>query len=184
MRYTTVIDISEFPALYRNHNARLVYLHLALKSGYHDDDRDLIDISIRSLAATVGLTVSATRHSLRILEQSEMIARDGQRWRVRKFFLDVKPQPRRQATTTKASTPEMYDVAAQTAETNDRRRERELLRQENQRRRSEWFMNAGRDELQAALKALQSGKSYRNGATIIAPSDEDIEAIKKKLEIV
>lgn len=183
MRYTTVIDISEFPSLYRNHNARLVYLHLALKSGYHDDDRDLIDISIRSLAATVGLTVSATRHSLRVLEQSEMIAREGQRWRVRKFFLDVKPQSRRQATTSKASTPDMYDVTAQTAEMNDRRRERELLRQENQRRRSEWFMNAGRDELHAALKALQSGRSYRNGATIIAPSEEDIEAIKKKLKI-
>lgn len=182
MRYTTVIDISEFPALYRNHNARLVYLHLSLKSGYHDDDRDLIDISIRSLAAAVGLTVSATRHSLRVLEQAEMITRDGQRWRVRKFFLDVKPHPRRQATTTKASAPEMYDVSVQMAETNDRRRERELLRQENQRRRSEWFMNAGRDELQAALKALQSGRTYRQGATIIAPSEEDIEAIKKKLK--
>lgn len=60
MRYTTIVDISEYASLYRNHNARLVYLHLALRSGYHDNDRDLIDVSVRRLADAVA-SLSARR---------------------------------------------------------------------------------------------------------------------------
>ena len=88
MRYTTVIDISEIPIIYRNHNLRLVYLHLALKSGYHDNDRDLCDISIRRLAADTGLTLSATRHSLSILQKFQLIEKSGTLWRVKKFVLE------------------------------------------------------------------------------------------------
>lgn len=94
MRYTTIIDLSEFPAVYRNKNVRLVYLHLVLKSGYHDNDRDLIDISIRNLAWSTGLSVSATRHALRILEQARMIKRSGPLWHVRKFIIDQEITPR------------------------------------------------------------------------------------------
>lgn len=94
MRYTTIIDLSEFPAVYRNKNVRLVYLHLVLKSGYHDQDRDLIDISIRNLAWAVGLSVSATRHALHILEQARMIKRAGPLWHVRKFIIEQEITPR------------------------------------------------------------------------------------------
>lgn len=94
MRYTTIIDLSEFPAVYRNKNVRLVYLHLVLKSGYHDNDRDLIDISIRNLAWSVGLSVSATRHALHILEQARMIKRAGPLWHVRKFIIEQEITPR------------------------------------------------------------------------------------------
>lgn len=94
MRYTTIIDLSEFPAVYRNKNVRLVYLHLVLKSGYHDNDRDLIDISIRNLAWAVGLSVSATRHALHILEQARMIKRAGPLWHVRKFIIEQEITPR------------------------------------------------------------------------------------------
>lgn len=94
MRYTTIIDLSEFPTVYRNKNVRLVYLHLVLKSGYHDNDRDLIDISIRNLAWAVDLSVSATRHALHILEQARMIKRAGPLWHVRKFIIEQEITPR------------------------------------------------------------------------------------------
>lgn len=94
MRYTTIVDISEYSSLYRNHNARLVYLHLALKSGYHDNDRDLIDVSVRRLADAVGLTVSATRHALKLLQDGHMIRREGPLWRVRKYVLEQDITPR------------------------------------------------------------------------------------------
>ena len=94
MRYTTIIDLSEFPAVYRNKNVRLVYLHLVLKSGYHDNDRDLIDISIRNLSYAVGLSVSATRHALHILELAKMIKRAGPLWHVRKFIIEQEITPR------------------------------------------------------------------------------------------
>lgn len=90
MRYTTIIDISEFPLLYRNPNIRLLYLHLCLKSGYHDYDRDILDISIRQLASDVGLTLSATRHALHILKTSSLISMEGSTIRVKKWLMDEK----------------------------------------------------------------------------------------------
>lgn len=94
MRYTTIIDITEQPAVYRNHNARLVYLHMVLKSGWHDNDRDIIEISIRSLAAAVGLTVSAVRHAMVVLERAGMIKKQGTVWTVRKWIIEETPTPR------------------------------------------------------------------------------------------
>lgn len=94
MRYTTVVDISQMQDIYRNHNLRLVYLHLVLKSGYHDDDRDRIRISIRNLAAEVGLTVSATRHALAKLQGEHLLSRDGDIWIVRKYVIENPPTPR------------------------------------------------------------------------------------------
>lgn len=75
MRYTTIIDLREWPKLYANANIRLVYFHLVLISGYHDQNRDLTHISIRQLAYEAGLTVSATRHALRQLEKVKLIKR-------------------------------------------------------------------------------------------------------------
>lgn len=94
MRYTTIIDISEFPSIYRNHNLRLIYMHLCLRSGYHDDDRDLIDISIRRLASDTGLSVSSVRHGLKILQASRLIKRHGTLWHVRKYILEQEITPR------------------------------------------------------------------------------------------
>lgn len=94
MRYTTIIDISEYPSIYHNPRARLVYLHLTLKAGYHEEDRDICLISIRRLAADVGLTISATRHALAVLERAQMIERFGISWRVRKFVLSTPIPPR------------------------------------------------------------------------------------------
>lgn len=90
MRYTTIIDISASPLLYGNVNVRLVYLHLVLKSGYHDDDKDLIRMSIRRLADETGLTMSAIRHAISMLERATLLKRNGNIWFVRKWIPEQK----------------------------------------------------------------------------------------------
>ena len=88
MRYTTIIDLTEMPSLYRSESCRLVYLHLVLKSGYHDSDRDLCGISLRRLSQETGLTLAAVRCALSRLAHAQMIARQGTLWYVRKFVME------------------------------------------------------------------------------------------------
>lgn len=102
MRYTTVIDISEFRDVYKNVNTRLLYLHLALKCGYHDADRDVIIVSIRRLAMDSGLTVSAVRHALGVLERAQLVTKSGTGWRVTKWVAQLTPTPRTQKNTAKS----------------------------------------------------------------------------------
>lgn len=94
MRYTTIIDISEMPSLYRSESCRLVYLHLVLKSGYHDSDRDLCGISLRRLSHDTGLTLAAVRCALARLVNAQMIVKQGTLWYVRKFILEQPITPR------------------------------------------------------------------------------------------
>ena len=75
MRYTTIIDISQAPAIYKSENLRLVYLHLCLTCGYHDDDKGLLRQSLRQMASEVGCTMSALRHALRQLEKWQLVRR-------------------------------------------------------------------------------------------------------------
>lgn len=128
MRYTTIIDISEFPAVYKNINARLIYLHLALKSGYHDNDRDLIDISIRRLAAAVGLTLSATRHALGQLEKANLITRQGSLWFVKKWVIESTISTRAKT----ARQQKAIEAEAERRAENERRERENLI--EKQRR--------------------------------------------------
>lgn len=90
MRYTTVIDISEIPEIYRNMTARMIYLHICLKAGYHDNDRDLAVISIRRLAGEAGCSVSAVRHALKVLINAQLLIREGKAWRVKKWVEEQK----------------------------------------------------------------------------------------------
>lgn len=86
MRYTTIIDIREFP-LYRNPAARQLYLHMVLASGYHETDMDQVTISIRGLATQTGLTVSATRHALSVLMKAGLVRRQSGHLTVAKYVL-------------------------------------------------------------------------------------------------
>lgn len=126
MRYTTVIDITEYRQIYKSANCRLVYLHLALRAGYHDDDRDIVDISIRNLAMRVGITVSAARHALAMLEKSGLLTRSGGVMIVRKWC-EQKPVTKRQ--------PSQLPADRQAAMADERRRIQE--RQEEKQRREE-----------------------------------------------
>lgn len=122
MRYTTVIDISEITDIYKNPTARLLYLHMSLKAGYHDVDRDLVRLSIRRLSADVGVTVSATRHALHQLERAGLLTREGELWRVKKWVEE-------QQITTRAKTKREMQEQIQRLE---RQRQQVILEQQHQ----------------------------------------------------
>lgn len=126
MRYTTVIDISEYPGLYRNKTAVLVYLHLCLKAGYHDNDRDQVTISIRHLASDIGVTVSAVRHALKVLHGAGLLERPGQYWHVKKWVEE-------QTITTRAKTKRDMQEQIQALE---RKVHQEKLQQASEERRT------------------------------------------------
>lgn len=96
MRYTTIIDIREAPALYRNANTRLIYLELVLGSSYQQDTKDRYQGSFRTLAARVGVTVSAVRNSLKQLQALGMVSPIEGGWIVKKWIEQPAIIPRRQ----------------------------------------------------------------------------------------
>lgn len=98
MRYTTIIDLTEIREVYRSRNATLLYLHMVLKAGYHDEDRDLLKISLRSLSMDCGMTLSAIRCALALLQRHGLLMRDGDKWRVKKWIAEKLPTPRTQKT--------------------------------------------------------------------------------------
>lgn len=124
--------MTEQATLYRNHNARLVYLHLALKAGFHDHDRDLYDCSIRRLAMEIGLSLGAVRHALAQLQKHKLIERQGNLWLVRKFV----PQ---QTITPRARTERQQKKLDQLAEARREQEQRELqLEVERRQRDQNW----------------------------------------------
>lgn len=127
MRYTTIIDITEMPRLYDNINVRLVYLHLTLRSGYHDNDRDLIARSIRRLAYEVGISVAAVRHSLQVLRSAGMIVVNPDR------SISVKKWVVTEAITARAKTrkqQKQQETAAVEAEIKRRRDEQRRIEEQ------------------------------------------------------
>lgn len=171
MRYTTLIDISEYQALYRNHNVRLVYLHLVLKSGWHDNDRDILEISFRSLAADTGLTVSAVRHAISLLVKAELLTREGFSWRVKKFCLEQKVTSRKQANATKAN-----------EELTEQMRQVEEEKIARQRAIEEWWKKATRQELAQMLENFRNRKSYFVEGYRVYPTIENIEILENRLK--
>lgn len=145
MRYTTLIDISELPSVYRNVNARLLYLHMALRAGYHDDDRDVLDTSIRILSAQTGLTISAVRHALHVLEGVQLIRREGSAWIVKKWLPMQTTSPRPKATQ------KQLDAAQDEAKLRARQERKEEL----ERLRREEVKAAGKTEFMLYYEGLQ-----------------------------
>ena len=96
MRYTTIIDIREALALYRNANTRLIYLELVLGSSYQQDTKDRYQGSFRTLAARVGVTISAVRNSLKQLQSLGMVSPIEGGWIVKKWIEQPAIIPRRQ----------------------------------------------------------------------------------------
>lgn len=146
MRYTTIIDIREFPQIYRNENAKLVYLHLVLISGYHDEDRDQTNISIRQLSYDTGLTVSAVRHSLKILSTVGLLSRSGITWTVKKFVLEKTISPRIKS--------ERKRLQAENLERERIIQEEQKQREKEQKRKYQEEISAGRNPLREMVKDL------------------------------
>lgn len=95
MRYTTIIDLRDWPQLYANLNIRLLWLELTLGANYQDAKRDLYTGSLRAIAARAGITLSATRHGLSCLEKEGLIKRSVQGLFIKKWLPAVKPTPRK-----------------------------------------------------------------------------------------
>lgn len=172
MRYTTIIDISEMTDLYRNLNTRAVYLHLVLKSGYHDDDRDKIRISIRRLAAESGLTVSAVRNALQQLEKASMIERtsDGATI-VRKWILETKPTARTKATTTVSGSD--YDKRMEEYERERKERLNVLL---------QVLEEMSLDDVRQWQKELSEGVSKRHHGQQINANQDNVKWLQKWID--
>lgn len=152
MRYTTIIDIREFPQIYRNDNAKLVYLHLVLISGYHNEDRDQTTISIRQISYDTGLTISAVRHSLKVLISAGLLSRNGIIWNVTKFVLDkpISPRIRSEKKRTAAENLERERIIK---EEQERREKEEKIRYQELRKRSDPL----RDSVLELMKKADEG---------------------------
>lgn len=97
MRYTTIIDITEYSECWRNKNVVLLYLYLCLKCGYHNEDRDLIQISTREMGYRTGLSHSAVRNSIKSLMKFKLISKESDgKWRIVKWVMpeEIKARPK------------------------------------------------------------------------------------------
>lgn len=149
MRYTTVIDITEIAGVWNNPNICRLYFYMAMKCGYHDEDRDILKISFRNLAAQSSLTLSATRHALKVLESQQLVIKEKDAYRVTKFVLEKKPAERTQKT---KATMSASEEAAEKARAADMKKEEEM------RMKREFLHNASVAEIQSIIDKLNEKK--------------------------
>lgn len=186
MRYTTVIDITEWPALYRSVNARILYLHMVLKSGYHDHDRDMLQASIRHLAAGSGLTLSATRCALQLLQKYGMVKREGTTWQVKKWVIEQpitsRPKTQRAAKLQAIADEDERLRAARAAKQKEEDRKRQELRAQGKTP----YMVYYEEQQQKAARGDRDAQEFceKNIATYMAHrkqiQDEQRAAAEKK----
>ncbi len=172
MRYTTIIDIREFPQIYRNDNAKLVYLHLVLISGYHNEDRDQTTISIRQISYDTGLTVSAVRHSLKVLVSAGLLSRNGIIWNVTKFVLEKPISPRIRS--------EKKRSAAENLERERIIKEEQNQREKEEKRKYQEEIKAGKNPLKEMVKDLM--KRAQNGDQEAAENLKRYKAIVEQIK--
>lgn len=176
MRYTPIIDISEFRELYKNLNIRLVYLHMVLKSGYHDYDKDILNVSIRGLAEDVGLNVGAVRHALEMLTKAKLIVKRDGLYYVRKYIKEQKITPR-------AYTEQREKAQEQAQEQAKKREEREQEYKRQDERRNA-LREQGKTEYmlyyESMMKKAEEGDL--DAAKIVARNRDVYLAHKRKIE--
>lgn len=157
MRYTTIIDIRDLPQIWNNCNITRAYLYLCLSSGYHDTDRDLVNVSVRGLAALTGMSVAASRHALQQLQKAGLITRHGDAWKVVKFVITEAP-----ATRPKTKREQQLEIERLKRAEEQRRRDTESA--EKKRIQTQWTQ-----AMEAA--ATQFGQTALN----ITPGGIDLE---------
>lgn len=137
MRYTTVIDVTEIPDVWRNPNVSRLYFYMAMRCGYHDDDRDQLRISIRNLAFAAGLSLSACRHALKVLQKFNLISPMGDYYLVKKFLLEQRISPR-----AKTIKQQQDDIIAADREQQQQALDRRLAEERRARNRSQEQLDA------------------------------------------
>ncbi len=167
MRYTTIIDITEYPDIYRNPNARFMYLHMVLKSGYHDDDRDQYRQSIRRIGYDLGMTLSAVRHSLKVLERAGLIVHENGCFYVKKFVLEKSITPRIRSEKKKKEA-ENLERERQIQEEQTQREREERRRFQEERKRGTPIVEFVKSLMEKAEKGDEEAKvSLRNYQPIV-----------------
>lgn len=169
MRYTTVIDISDLSAVWRSMNARQLYFFMALRAGWHNEDRDIVDLSIRALASDSGLTVSATRCALALLQKNKLIEKVGSGWKVLKWICQEPPTPRTKPTSESKQTATLID-----------RREQQIL--EYQKKVLLAVRNCSTEELTTWLHELEEGRSRRHQGVQINANQDNVSWLRKILQ--
>lgn len=169
MRYTTVIDISDMPSAWRSMNARQLYFFMALRAGWHNEDRDIVNLSIRSLAADCGLTVSATRCALSLLQKNKLIEKVETGWKVLKWICQEPPTPRTKPTSESKQTATLID-----------RREEQI--REYQQKVLHAVRNCSTEELTTWLHELEDGRTRRHQGVQINANQDNINWLRKIIE--
>ena len=170
MRYTTVIDVRDFPTVWRNNNTTRLYVHMVLACGFHDEDRDQLKASVRGLAASAGLTVAAVRTGLAQLMKAGLVKRNGDTWTVVKWVAQTKPTPRQQAKA-KAAGQDITELMRKQEEEND-----EYVRKVQQA-----VKTATENELAIWIGELKEGKRPRHYGVYVTPSQHAIEWMEQQL---
>lgn len=172
MRYTTLIDIREIPAVWSCLSAKLLYIHLVLAAGFHDDDRDIVNDSFRGLAAKTGLTLSSVRHAVRVLTDSGLLRRQDDLWIVKKW-IPVKKISQR---------PTSAPISEEERQERERIRQKEARKEERARARAEELKATGKTEFmiyyEGLLQKAESGD--REAARLVERHRATYEAHKMK----
>ena len=100
---------------------------MVLKSGYHDDDRDQCRFSIRRLSYDSGLTISAVRHALGVLQRFGLVVHENGVFFVKKFVLE-KPISPRIRSEKKRKEAEQREIERQFKEEEEKRQKEEKRR--------------------------------------------------------
>lgn len=146
--------------LYRNPNVRLVYLHLCLRSGYHDSDRDLLKIPIRRLAEDVGITFSAARNAISMLMQYGLLSYDSGVFNVKKFIVS-------DIVTRRSSTRKQEKVKAIREQEQRQQIAREIEYEDNARRIDE-LHRIGKTPFMVYYESLQAKAAHGDADAIAA----------------
>lgn len=137
MRYTTIIDLTHLTRLWRNTNAIRLYYYLSCVAGYHDNDRDVVDRSLRTMAREAHMTLSAVRYAMATLTKYNLVVKTGPIYIVRHWLKEQPITPREDL--------DKKSYRAKMAEQEDQARQ---IRQEQQARQD-----------QIRLERAKSGKT-------------------------
>lgn len=130
MRYTTIIDIRDFPSIWKSQSCRQLYLYMTLAAGFEDYNRDEVRDSMRELAYKSGLTLSATRHALKQLARARLVVRRDKTWKVAKWLQSPTISPRE---LNKRMTKQQQQQAAVAREREERQLKQEAEREASKR---------------------------------------------------
>lgn len=120
MRYTTAIDITEIPSVWRSASASRLYVWACMCCGYHDNDRDQLTASLRQMATGTGMSLSAVRCAIQALVKAKLLTRQDNSWLVTKWVPEGKVTKRPQKAA--GVSQNAFDVYS---EEHQRRREQE-----------------------------------------------------------